>query len=217
MIKIASAVKEIIGNEEEALIALNEGYLNMSAYAARIQKRVEKVCKKSVKNGTIVAALNRLKGKIKTSVPSFDRLVIDDLAVKIGLTELTFERTSDVVAITASLSKEKNIFGDDILFICHGVREISFFVYEKNRKTIQEYFKKIKPKFVKNKLISLTVRLADEAIPFPNHAYTVLRSLVMKKISVIDNITTYSELTFILEENDLNLAIETINGLIRKA
>lgn len=216
MIKISAVVKDIISAEEEALIALNEGYLNMSAYASKIQKKVEKACKKMVKSGSIVAALNRLKGKIQTGVPSSGKLVIDDLAVKIGLTELTFERTTEVSNITSQLIREKNIFNEDILFICHGVREVSFFVYEKNRKNIQDYFKKIKPKFIKDKLVSLTVRLAEEAIPYPNHAYTVLRALVMKKISVIDNITTYSELTFILEENDLHLAIETINNLIKK-
>lgn len=216
MIKISNVVRQLVSQSEEALIALNEGYLNLSAYAKKIQKAVEAECKKPVKMGSIVAALNRLKGKIATNVPSRSKLVIDDLVVKTGLTELTYENTSEIANKTKNIYLAGKINSEGILFVCHGIREVSFFVYEKNRKAVEDFLKKQKTKFTKNNLVSLTVRLADEAIPYPNHTYTIFRALVMKKISVIDNITTYSELTFILDEKDLHTAMEAINDLMKR-
>ena len=158
MLKISNIVRTIIAQNEEALVALNDGYLNMSAYGEKIKKEVEKQTKKAVKLGTIVAALNRLKGKIQTSVPSRSKLKIEDLAVKTGLSELTYENTSAITSKAKQLLSEGKIDNEGILFICQGIREVSFFVFEKNRKTIEDNFKKVKPKFVKNDRVSLTVR-----------------------------------------------------------
>lgn len=59
MIKIQDIVKEIVLADEEFLSALTSGYANLSAYAKRIQSRVEKDAKKKVGIPGIVVALSR--------------------------------------------------------------------------------------------------------------------------------------------------------------
>lgn len=216
MIKVSHTVRQIIILSEDIVSALNEGLLNLSAYAKKIHPDVEKICKKKVNMGTIVAALMRLNGQIPTTPPSLSKLVIEDISIKTGLTSLTYERTGDLANQIRTLYKDGKFDVESVLFTCIGIGEVSFFVYEKNSKLVKDFYKKYRLKFNKSGLVSITVRLADEAISTPNHTYTIFRALVMKKISVIDNISTYSESTYIVEEKDLNESITAINELLKK-
>ena len=53
MIKIQSAVQDIVMKEFEAYFALTNGYMNMSSYAYRIRPKVEELTKKQ----TTIASL----------------------------------------------------------------------------------------------------------------------------------------------------------------
>lgn len=215
MMKVSVAVKQLLLLHEEAMVALNNGYLNLSAFGKKILPGVEKLCKKEVKLGTIVAALNRMENKIEGTNPAKGPLVVEDIAIKTGLTELTYERTSELAKQVKLLYEGKTLGIEETLFMCNGITEVTFFAYEKSSKQLQNFFKKFKLKFNKPGLVSITVRLAEKCIPTPNHTYAILRSLVMKKISVIDNISTYSELTFIVDEADMHTAVTAINELLK--
>jgi hypothetical protein len=215
MMKVSVAVKHLLFLHEEALVALSNGYLNLSAFGKKILPSVEKLCKKEVKLGTIVAALNRMEDKIENAMPVRGSLIVEDIAIKTGLTELTYERTSELKKHVKLLYEGKTLGIDETLFMCNGITEVTFFAYEKFSRLLQQFFKKFKLKFNKAGLVSITVRLAEKCIPTPNHTYAILRSLVMKKISVIDNISTYSELTFIVDEDDMHTAVGAINELLK--
>ena len=72
MITVSQAVSEIIQSDELASESLRSGLLNLSAYAGKIQKRIENITFKEVKTGTIVVALSRLT---KTLTPDLRKIL----------------------------------------------------------------------------------------------------------------------------------------------
>jgi hypothetical protein len=54
MISIQSAIEQVIKSDAEAYIALKRGIINFSQYAHDIHGKVEDLCKKEVRHGSIV-------------------------------------------------------------------------------------------------------------------------------------------------------------------
>ena len=91
MNKVSDIVRLLVEEDEMISNALSEGVLNLSAWAKKIQARVEKQAMKPVKPGTIVAALARYEKEIKE--PVAPEIFLKDISVKSRLREIAFDQT----------------------------------------------------------------------------------------------------------------------------
>ncbi|MDR3615606.1 MAG: hypothetical protein P4L53_18745 [Candidatus Obscuribacterales bacterium] len=210
MIKIADAVREVLFSSEIAHSALCNGFLNLSSYALSIQKEIEQRTKKSVRPGTIVVALSRLSKTIDTQAPLTPVVDVKDLAVKTRLVELTFDKTKINREKLQRLYIDQDFATADFLTVTYGVGELSIVVPESLKKSVLKLYGKQKPKLIFDNLASLTLRIGEDCINTPNVTFALVRMLALRRINIVEIVSTFTELTFILHQNDLNEAIATM-------
>lgn len=213
MLKITETVKEILLNSETASTSLKNGYMNLSAYAKKVQKEVEHKTKKPVSCGTIVVALSRISKNIKPEDILIPTVLVKDLTIKSPLIEITYPKSAKTVEILRKLQNEIKTDTSDFVTITQGVGEITIIISERLKTTVHSYFKNIKPIFSLESLASLTVKFPSQYIDQPNIMYAIMRTLAIKKINIIEIVSTYTELTFILKNQDLQNAFNTISTL----
>jgi aspartokinase len=215
MKKVSVIVQEIIAASETELTALSKGVLNLSAFAKRIQPEVERRTLKPVRVGTIVVALSRFAKSLDVEDPLLPNVELDSIAVKSALAELAFDKTLENKARAANLYKQKNFAQADFLTITHGVGEISIFIPETLIPNVLSTFAPVRPKLLLENLVALTVRFGEKYIETPNVYFAIMRELAVKKINIAEIISTFTELTFLVDQEDLTEVFTLLNSLMR--
>lgn len=216
MIKVIDIVREILMSSEIALSSLSNGYLNLSAYAASIQKEVERRSFKEVKVGTIVVALSRIAKTLERKQELMPEFTINSIAVKTGLVEFTFEKTKSNQDKLQSLYQNDEFFAADFFAVTTGVGELNIVLPEGLKKSLLKVFGKQKPRLFLENLVGLTVRFDDWCIQEPNIIFSLLRPLALKRINILEVVSTFTELTFIFHEDDMQAALATLSPMMRR-
>jgi len=213
MIKVSDAVKDIVSDSEEILSCLSQGLLNLSAYAKKIQSSVEKRTKKQVKQGTIVVALSRYAKNLEIKRALVPTITWRDIAVKTGLIEIAFDKTRPNRDRLQILYQTPQFLSADFLTITHGVGELSIITNENLEQPVMSIFGKQKPKFVLRGLCGLTVRFDEHYIHEPGLTLSLVRKVALKRINIVEMVSTFTELTFLLYEKDMSSALaEFVSG-----
>jgi len=213
--KVSDIVQAITSASETELTALSKGVLNLSAFAKRIHPEVERRALKPVRVGTIVVALSRFAKSLAGEDPLLPNVELDSIAVKSALAELAFDKTLENKARAANLYKQKNFTQADFLTITHGVGEISIFAPETLIPDVLKAFAPARPKLLLENLVALTVRFGEKYIEIPNMYFAIMRELAVKKINFAEIISTFTELTFLVDQEDLTEVFTLLNSLMR--
>lgn len=216
MLKVAAIVKDILFSSEPELTALSRQVLNLSAYAKRIHSEVERRALKKVQVGTIVVALSRLCSELRDEDPLLPKVVLDSIAVKSNLAEITFNKTTENKMQAQKLAAKKHFEQADFLATVFGVGEISIFCPMSLVKPVIESFKPEKPRLLLGHLAALTVQFGDTYIETPNMYFALLRAIAVRKLNIVELISTYTELTFLVRQKDLNELFVLMNALMRQ-
>lgn len=209
MLKVSDLALDILKNDEVALEALRAGLLNLSAYAQKIQPQIEKITYKSVQKGTIVVALSRIaKEELKTPSLKPDVKLLN-LSIKSALCSITFERTADIERRISVLNPFQVTLGD-LFSVTEGPSEVTLVISEKAKDKILTHFD-VQPKYKNDNLVAITAELSQEDIGKPNIIYTLSQSLAAKRINLIEVISTSSEVSFIMNQKDLEEGLKALN------
>ncbi len=212
--KVSDIVQEIIAESETELSALSKGVLNLSAFAKRIQPTVERRALKSVRVGTIVVALSRFAKTLEIEDPLLPPIEIKSVAVKSALVEIAFDNTSENKSHTAELYAHEKFAQADFLAVTQGVGEIAIFAPESLVQNILDTFKSTKPKFLRKDLAALTLRLKEDSIDIPNVFFAIMRHLAVRKVNIIELVSTFAELTFLIDQKNLTEVFGILNSLM---
>lgn len=215
MLKVSTIVKEVIFSSEPELTALSRGVLNLTAYAKRIQPAVERRAHKPVQLGSIVVALSRLAQDLTDENPLLPKVRLEGLSVKSHLAEITFAKTSDNKQRAQRLYTHKQFAHADFLTITYGVGEISIFAPMRLVQPALDTFKPEKPKLLLENLAALTVQFGEKYINTPNMYYVLLQGLAVRKINIVEVVSTFTELTFLVHQKDLNDLFVLMNSHIK--
>jgi aspartokinase len=209
MISVFDAVKECLYHDEIPLESMRKGLLNFSAYAKKIIPQIEKRTFKKVKHGTIVVALARLSkniGEIQALKPD---VKVTNLIIKSPLYEYTFDKSDQVLdrisQLTSHLSQSESYFA-----ITQGISEVTLIMSEEIKSKIDDKFlDRTKSKY--SDLVAITIRFPDEYLSVPNVIYSLVSLLATRRINLIEIVSTYTELSFIIKKEDMSRAIEALS------
>ena len=210
---VAGYVREIIDESEVALDALREGILNLSAYAKSIRVEVGRRSKREVSVGTIVVALCRYEIDVKKSPPICPKVAIESISTRSALAEISFVKSPENRKCLRAIQENKKLAEADVLTIVSGIREISLIVPASLKMEVLRAFKHDKPTLVLEQLASITVRFSPKYLNKPNTTFAMLRPLALKRINIVEVVSTYTELTVIVAEKDLQAAFGVFNSL----
>lgn len=210
MLKVTDAVEEILKEEYIAFAALQQDHLNLSAFARSIQPEVERLTKKSVQLGTIVTAISRMQRPVRESGVIVPKVAIDDISVKSGLVELAFEKTQETQRALQVFSRRK-IGSAEFFAVTQGQAEISLIAPAKWVASIHTAFKQ-HPILTLDSLSSLTIRFSSKYITQPNVLFSLLSKFAAQKIVVVELISTFTEVSFIVHDRDIEAAFRVLRS-----
>lgn len=215
MNKISDVVQTIVASSEVVYSALSDGILNLSAYARTIRREVEGKAKKPVRLGSIVVALSRLARKIMRGPSLIPEIVVDSMSVKSGLVEITFDKSEANRARLQLLYRDQRFIAADFFAVTQGASEISVVVPEPLGERVLKFYQRQKPKLFLANLASLTVAFDQKYLNTPNTIFAILRNFALRRVNVVEIISTYTELTFLLRQDDLEKSFLMMNSRYR--
>ncbi len=215
MINISDTVMQVLNEDEVAQEALRAGVLNFSAYAQNIQGRVADLAMKPVKKGTIVVALTRMKKSIEVGSKLRQNIEIENLSVKSSLSVYTYEKTLEIQRKMAVLHPFLLPI-NDLVSLTEGGSEVTIIVADKSSETISSHFSAT-PISQYSNVSAITVQFLKKFAKTPNFLYSLFSVLASKRINIIEVVSTYTEITFIVAKEDMADTLSAFNTyFIRK-
>jgi hypothetical protein len=215
MLSVARVVEHIVEDKPFIQEALARGIINYGAMAEEMLSLIEAELKKKVKHAAVMMALRRtaekLEKKFECKQP-FEKA--KDLTIVSNLFILTLSKTPETVESIKDAYKLVD-FGEDVLTVTEGIHEISIMSNNKYFNDIKKLFGKHYAKNLRaaeKNVASLTITIPKEAIPVPGFFFLVTRALAWENISVIEVVSTNSELTLILAEQDVTRAYNVLRA-----
>lgn len=212
MIKVSNCVYEIVAASEIAQTALRDGTLNLTSYARIIAPQVEKMAKKEVEVNSIVVALSRLASRIDALPPLIPKVTIEELNINSPLTNITFEKTNQTIELTNSFLQKAGLSQKNFATVIVGDKEITFVISQRLKDTLLTHFK-LKPKSQLDNLVGISLSFSSKYISEPNIIYAILNKLAVKRINIIEIVSTYTELSVIIEKSEMQKALNQLKDL----
>lgn len=202
---ISDLVKDYIKSHEILEDVIVEGIVNYSALARIMRPEFEKKLFKKVELGSIVMALKRIEPHLQ--LHNREKIIQpDEIIIRSDLMEYTFHNTEHNAKRLASLVSyfEKN--ANAFFTITEGVFELAIIVSKKYADAVEKIYTAEKPIAKRTKLSALILRLPKENVVTPGVYYSILKKLNWEGINVIDVVSTNTEFTLILNDEEVGKA-----------
>ena len=217
MVTVSHLVEKVIEQKPFIQEALSNGIINNAALADQMLPEIEKELKKKVKFSAVNMAVRRLSEKLEQSFISkakFDKN--SDITLKSNLIEITVYKMEDSQEYIGKLYSLVDLKGGDFLTITQGLHELMIITNEKYEKKILEMFpNKLIKKSIKD-LSSITINIPEESIENIGLFYIVTRALNWENINIVDIVSTFTEMTFIIKEEDTARSFNVLKELIKE-
>lgn len=213
MIKVSDAVLNQIRQDPAAHEAMKRGILNFSAYANSIQEKIEQATHKAVQVNTIIVALSRMAKFADSIKPLHVEVTVDSLNISSPLRDISFEKTielqENVAEFVSGLEPDSKFIA-----VTSGITEITVICSEElaDRLLAQTQHP---PKASISNLAAITVSFSDKYIPIPNTVYSLLTPLAVNSVNIIEIVSTYTEITFVIYQEELDIAVSALKPLMR--
>ena len=212
-----AAVTQVVENSEFARKGLQEGLLNISAYAKTIHAQVEEITKKEIKNtSSIVMALSRYGRQLQQNPQPLPDMQILNIVSRSKLVEIAYVKTPEVQERMATLNLLDSIKNAPFFVSTIGLAEVATIVDASLAETVRGHFGSTAPLIQIESLASLTMQVGIETIDLPGQSAAVLERLASRKITVVEYTTSPTELNIILYEKDVTRAFQLLHHAFLK-
>lgn len=209
MITIAQITESILLQDDVALAAARKGLLNLSSYARSIQPQIRKALLKDVQEGSIIAALSRLVAGLDKTPPEITD-VIQSLAIQSNLEGITYERSAEVASKIRGIYHQINVDDHTFLTVTQGINEITIVAESQIAQVFRNNLEGAHKIYDKANLVGITAKFKVGNLEIPNLIYTLTRRLAYKAVNIIEVVSTATELTYIIDRKDLEVALSQL-------
>lgn len=215
MISVAQQVESEINRRPLIKDLLVDNLLNMSAYARIIKPKVEEELMKDVSNGSIVMALKRLSIKLKKAKKQrIDyKKFFTNLTLKNRLYEVNYKNSSTLLVKVSSLMSKINL-QEHFFSFSKGLLETTIILSEDLRWIEKDLLQDEEEVIRIESLSAISLKLSDNHKDTPGIIHYVIKLLAWQGINIVEIISTYSELTIVLKNEDTNKAFEILNDFL---
>lgn len=220
MIKISTIVQEEIESSPFLAEALQEGLINVSALARRLQPTIEKLLGKPVKQSGIIMAINRIPfgelAYLEKGLKDFFRK-LDDIGVRSNLVDYTFQNSGTLYdSLSELIPLIRSHYANSFYSVSQGVSETTVIVTNRLKTKMAALFAQENLLSKREQLSAITLMLPRENRQLYGVYYYILRELAWKGINLIELISTSNEFSIIVSNQDLNEAFAVLSDLRQK-
>ncbi|KKW19092.1 MAG: hypothetical protein UY63_C0022G0011 [Parcubacteria group bacterium GW2011_GWA2_51_10] len=219
-IQTASLVREEIEKDIFLKNSLFKGLINNSALARllllTIKKRNPKATLESVTISIVRYAQDLNTNSLETSLTS--HIAHSHLSMKNDIVHATFPRNASIFGVVSDISKKIRWDLDEVLFVNQGSGEITIIVDKKNFPLIEG----ISSEAIEIRKDTATVSISEskikgveEGIEIPGLYSYFINQVSQEGITLLDIVSTRSQLTLVIKEKDLTRAYDILSNCIR--
>lgn len=209
MMKISTVVQEIMENDDLVKSLAAKGLLNVMAYARSIQKQVEDKTMKVVQLGSVTAAVARYITDLKPiDLPS--EKDIQQISVQTNLGGVTYERSEEISEKIQAVYNEIKVDNKTYITITQGINEITIIAEQSVIGIFREQLREYRTIYDISDIIGITVKFGLKYMSIPNLFYLLIRKLALKNVNIVEIVSTATELTFIINKQNLQLALDQL-------
>ncbi|MBU1199255.1 MAG: hypothetical protein KKF46_02835 [Nanoarchaeota archaeon] len=203
MVTISQITKKIIESRPTLQEALIEDVISFANLAEKLQPRIEKEIGHKVKASAINMSIRRYAETLrkKIIIPKTLKLT-SELIMKTNLCDVTITKSPSALDEIKELHKLVDYKKGETLNVIQGNYEITIVVSQKYLNELKNIFRKEKTLNIEKNLVSLTLTLDKDFIYTPGILALATRKLSWENINVFENISTMTELIFIIAEKD---------------
>jgi hypothetical protein len=166
-----------------------------------IPKLKNELEKDEINSEAVIMAVKRYAEKIKGE-PVSDKVLSVlskcDLRLKGDLVDITLNKTVDNYSLAMAVYDKIDWNRGDIIHVYQSLTEIAILLDNKNK----IYLKDIEPVHIEENLAMITLKTPPEMVEVAGFVYYLLGLLSNEGINLIDVISTYTELNFVVREED---------------
>lgn len=216
MITVPEVVARYVAQTPFLEEALLRGWLNLNAVARELRPQIEAELLKKVTEGAIVMGLRRLAARWRPRRAGVDTMLVNlgDLTLRSGLVEVTFQASESLLDKQHRLMHVLARRRDAFVAFSQGVAEVTIVVSQTAAREVTRIFDGERVISWLDGLSALTVRLPARVVTTPGVYYSLLKQLAWNDINVIEVVSTYTELTIILANAEVDRAFAALKTFL---
>lgn len=213
MITIAQAVERAISGSPVYGEAILEEIVNYSAMGRKVKPIVEEILLEPVTDGAIAIALKRYAAKVRRDRKNVTRMYpIRNIGLRSGLIALIYQNSPVLQTIHQKilpLSTEEDAF----IHFAQGSRESSFIISDGCLPALKQWAAKEKMVAEYPALSAISVRMPPEVMHITGVFAPFVQALAWQNISVYQIVSHFTEITFIVSDQDADRAFDVIKSV----
>ena len=195
--------------------ALIEDIVNFASLAERLESRVEAELGEDVKRSAIVMALRRHTDTLKGKTPSTQVFKLSrEIVLKTDICDVSILKTPSGYDKIKEVYNLVNYEKGETLNVIHGNQEITVVISQKHLDSLLELLKGEKVMNVERDLVSVSLNLSKDFLYTPGILSLATRKLAWENINIFENISTMSELIFIISQKDAVRAYNAFQEMV---
>ncbi len=216
MITVPEIVERLVTRAPFLEEGLRRGVLNLSAVAREIRPEVEALVAHPVSEPAIVMGLRRLAARLRKRARPLGNVLrnIGDLTLRSDLVEFTFQTSPTILdrkrALLATMARRRDTF----VAITQGISEVTLIVNRAAAADTARLFASEREVARLEGLSAITVRLPEKAVGIAGVHYSILKQLAWHDINVVEVVSTYTELSIVLANADVERAFVVLKGFL---
>lgn len=206
MITIGELVNDYLKSHPFIDYAIEDNLINYSSLARKLWPLFEKQLMKRVEVSAVGMALRRAARSLQKRKQVYPVIRPEELIVRSGIVEYTFEKSDTISSAVASFlhstAKEKKYFS----VVTEGVFEVAVIMSKQYEYISKDIFKKEVITARQEKISAITLRLPTNNVFVPGVYSRFLQKLAWENINIVDVVSTLTEFTILLSENEVDRA-----------
>jgi hypothetical protein len=217
MLSIAHKVEQIVAESAFLTEGLTLGLINLSELARQLRPQLESELWKPVGQAAVVMALRRLAERLPAHGTSQAILLaprMGELTTRNELSISTYRLSDNSHECQRQLLALAEPYPGMYVTVTRGVHEMLVVCSHPLAHLVDEAFGMERLLARADHLTALTLRLNPETRRTPGVYHAVLKKLAWDKISVVNMMCTFSELTILLEQSQTGAAFTALSQIV---
>jgi hypothetical protein len=217
MLSIATKVEQIIAESAFLTEGMALGLINLSELARQLRPQLESDLWKPVGQAAVVMALRRLADRLPQqgmSPPIMLAPRMGELTTRTDLSISTYRLSDSSNECQRQLLALAEPHAGSFVTVTRGVHEVLVVCSRPLTHLVEQAFATERLLARVENLTALTLRLNPETRKTPGIYHAVLKKLAWDKISVVNMMCTFSELTILLENSQTGAAFSVLSQIV---
>ncbi len=215
MATVSHVVKRTINTRPMLQQAMIEGIVNFSALAENLKPGIETELGLEVKKSAVMMALRRLAEQLEKRTGVEKKLDISpEVIMKTNLCDVCMVKSPSALDKIKAIYQVVDFEKGETLNVIQGNYEITVVMSQKYLARMEDILKGEKILNIERELVSLTLTMSRDFLSTPGVLALATRKLAWDNVNIFENISTMTELIFIIAKDDAIKAYNTFQQLI---